>query len=108
MTHNALSGALLFTLLSLPGVYVATDFLAKKINLDTIDASGTPTLYGIGLHAVVFFLLSFLLMKLVPASKAKSVTISIALAVLIAIVIFLENKKGSDKTTPMMAFRSKY
>jgi len=101
MSRHALSGALLFTLLSLPGVYIATDFLAKKVKLNTIDASGKPTMYGIGLHAVVFFLLSFLLMKF-PASKTKSNIVAIALIVLVAIVIFVDKKKGYDKSAPIV------
>ena len=52
----AFIAAALFTMLSAPFTYSLTNQLTEKLNFET-TLSGGPTLYGLLIHLVVFFLL---------------------------------------------------
>ena len=86
----ALKGTLLFTLLSLFPLYKLTHMLASKVGQQTLGNDGFPTLYGILLHGVVFFLISFGLMACCRNKKIPIATVVSVLAGLVVIVALID------------------
>jgi len=68
----SLISAILFLIVSLPVTYSLTNAIFSGIGYPTVDANKAPTLFGILLHFVVFFLLSFGIMKLSDYYKNKN------------------------------------
>jgi hypothetical protein len=61
--HLPLFNALLFIILAMPGTFAMVDTVLTEVNVDIVDAGGLPTRIGIIIHALVFALLTFFLMK---------------------------------------------
>lgn len=57
--------ALVILVVNLPQTYSLTNSLASKLRLDgwILDPKGAPTMFGVGLHAIVSVLLIILLKK---------------------------------------------
>ena len=60
----SLISSLLFLVVAAPMTYKLVDSLTKMVKLDVVDSSGCPTMTGVVVHAVVFLLLTRLLMEL--------------------------------------------
>lgn len=82
----ALKAALLFMLLSLFPLYKLTDVLAKYAGQTTLGPDGFPSLFGIVVHGVVFFLISYGMMV---AAKRSKVSLTTTLAMLAALVVLI-------------------
>jgi len=86
----ALKGALLFTLLSLFPLYKLTHMLASKVGQQTLGNDGFPTLQGILLHGIVFFLISFGLMFCCKRRKVPITTVVSGLAGIVVLVALVD------------------
>jgi len=82
----ALKGALLFMLLSLFPLYKLTDMLTAYAGKSTFGSDGFPSLLGIILHGVVFFLISYGLMM---AGKRSKMTLSSTVGLLAGLVVIV-------------------
>jgi uncharacterized PurR-regulated membrane protein YhhQ (DUF165 family) len=100
---SSLQAAVLFVLLNLPVVYQLTN----KFLGNTWDAAAQcPTSFGVLLHAGVFFLLSFLMMKKSGLSKADKMKSSLTGALLFAILSSPMAYKMVRNVLPMVASES--
>jgi hypothetical protein len=82
----ALKGALLFMLISLFPLYKLTDMLTAYAGKSTLGSDGFPSLLGIILHGVVFFLISYGLMM---AGKRSKMTLSSTVGLLAGLVVIV-------------------
>jgi hypothetical protein len=80
---------LLFMLLSLFPLYKLTNILAKYAGQTTLGPDGFPSLVGIVLHGLVFFLISYVMMVAAKRSKmslTSTVAVMAGLVVLVALI----------------------
>ena len=71
MAMLAVAITILFVLLASPFAFKGSDWLFGKIKAHTIDAHGKPTVIGMIIHSIIFFLLLLLVLEHVPAYIAS-------------------------------------
>lgn len=57
-------GAILFLILSNKMLYKLTNFIFSPLGMATMDENGCPTMFGLIVHTIVYFLLIFAIMKI--------------------------------------------
>jgi hypothetical protein len=60
---NSLIASLIFLVVAAPMTYTMVNKLTSMVNIQTVDSNGTPTMTGVIVHAIVFLLLTRLVME---------------------------------------------
>jgi hypothetical protein len=59
----SLISSIIFLIVAAPMTYKLVDSVTKMVKIDTVDSSGCSTMMGLVIHAIVFLLISRLIME---------------------------------------------